>query len=389
MKILLINHFPLTGSGSGVYTYNIAKSLAKAGNEVCIIFPENELVNPDNLIKYHPVYFNGINDGLPFNFPCFTTHPRSTKTFYDLTEEEFLLYKDVFIKAIEEEIKVFQPDIIHSGHIWTLSNIAGNYDIPLIITAHGTDLIGFEKSERYKKECYEAYKKAKKIITISQDNKNLVDSIFGNEKSVLIPNGYDPEMFYPENIDKKLFLKQFGINKNYKNIISFAGKFTKEKGIDTLLKAAKIYENEDILTIIAGNGELFEQMNNLKNEIDIKNVIFIKNQPHNVLRQLYNIANVSIVPSRKEAFGLVVIEALACGTPVIGTNTGGIKDIINDKVGKLIQIDDDEELANNVLKILNNNTFNSNYISEYAAKFYSQDQFTIELINLYKRYINK
>lgn len=195
----------------------------------------------------------------------------------------------LFIKAIEEEIKVFQPDIIHSGHIWTLSNIAGNYDIPLIITAHGTDLIGFEKSERYKKECYEAYKKAKKIITISQDNKNLVDSIFGNEKSVLIPNGYDPEIFYPENIDKNLFLKQFGINKNYKNIISFAGKFTKEKGIDTLLKAAKIYENEDILTIIAGNGELFEQMNNLKNDLKIKNVIFIKNQPHNVLRQLYNI----------------------------------------------------------------------------------------------------
>ena len=60
MKILLINHFPLTGSGSGVYTYNIAKSLAKLGNEVCIIFPENELVEGNEKIKLHPVYFNGV-----------------------------------------------------------------------------------------------------------------------------------------------------------------------------------------------------------------------------------------------------------------------------------------------------------------------------------------
>ena len=303
MKILLINHFPLTGSGSGVYTYNIAKSLAKLGNEVCIIFPENELVEANEKIKLHPVYFNGVNNGIPFNFPCFTTHPRSTKTFYELTSNELNIYKDAFRKAIEKEIRDFQPDVIHSGHIWTLSNIAGDYNIPLVITAHGTDLIGFEKSDIYKEDCYLAYEKAQKIITISKDNKNLVDNIFGSQKSELIPNGYDPEVFYPEVIDKEKFLKQFGITKPYKNIISFAGKFTKEKGIDTLLKALKLYENDDTITILAGDGELFNEMVELKNKLGINNVVFIKNQTHNILRQLYNVANISIVPSRKEAFG--------------------------------------------------------------------------------------
>lgn len=387
MKILLINHFPLTGSGSGVYTYNIAKSLAKLGNEVCIIFPENELVEANEKIKLHPVYFNGVNNGIPFNFPCFTTHPRSTKTFYELTSNELNIYKDAFRKAIEKEIRDFQPDVIHSGHIWTLSNIAGDYNIPLVITAHGTDLIGFEKSDIYKEDCYLAYEKAQKIITISKDNKNLVDNIFGSQKSELIPNGYDPEVFYPEVIDKEKFLKQFGITKPYKNIISFAGKFTKEKGIDTLLKALKLYENDDTITILAGDGELFNEMVELKNKLGINNVVFIKNQPHNILRQLYNVANISIVPSRKEAFGLVVIEALACKTPVIGTNTGGIKEIINERVGRLIEVDDYIKLAENVKYLLDNEPFDYDYIASYAKDKYAQDQFTNKLIALYNEVI--
>lgn len=387
MKILLINHFPLTGSGSGVYTYNIAKSLAKLGNEVCIIFPENELVEANEKIKLHPVYFNGVNNGIPFNFPCFTTHPRSTKTFYELTSNELNIYKDAFRKAIEKEIRDFQPDVIHSGHIWTLSNIAGDYNIPLVITAHGTDLIGFEKSNIFKEDCYLAYEKAQKIITISKDNKNLVDNIFGSQKSELIPNGYDPEVFYPEVIDKEKFLKQFGITKPYKNIISFAGKFTKEKGIDTLLKALKLYENDDTITILAGDGELFNEMIELKNKLGINNVVFIKNQPHNILRQLYNVANISIVPSRKEAFGLVVIEALACKTPVIGTNTGGIKEIINERVGRLIEVDDYIKLAENVKYLLDNEPFDYDYIASYAKDKYSQDQFTNKLIALYNEVI--
>ena len=58
MKILLLNHFPLTGSGSGVYTKTIAEGLAKNNHEICIIMPENEKIKTDNSkIKIHPVYF--------------------------------------------------------------------------------------------------------------------------------------------------------------------------------------------------------------------------------------------------------------------------------------------------------------------------------------------
>ena len=90
MKVLMINHFPLAGSGSGTYTRNIAVHLMKKGHEVCIVMPENtKQFGGIPGVKIYPVYFSyeeTIGDALPFNFPCFTTHPRSTMTFFDLDE---------------------------------------------------------------------------------------------------------------------------------------------------------------------------------------------------------------------------------------------------------------------------------------------------------------
>lgn len=121
MKILLINHLPLVGSGSGVYTTNLAKTLQKMGNEICIIMPENETknVNSDEFknIKIHPVYFKNeeeIPGQLNFNFPCFTSHPRSSLNYYDMTGEQLNEFYNAFDKAIKEEIEIFKPDIIHS-----------------------------------------------------------------------------------------------------------------------------------------------------------------------------------------------------------------------------------------------------------------------------------
>lgn len=182
MKILLINHFPLEGSGSGVYTKNIAKSLTKRGNEVCIIMPENtKNYNLVEGVKLHPVYFTGkekIEEALPFNFPCFTTHPRSTINFYDLNDTELKMYEEAFRKAIKQEIEEFKPDIIHGQHIWILSSIASEFNIPLVVTAHGTDIMGYQKEEKFRSYADRVVEKCKKIITISKDNDKLVLDTF-------------------------------------------------------------------------------------------------------------------------------------------------------------------------------------------------------------------
>lgn len=390
MRVLLMNHFPLQGSGSGVYTINIARALVRKGHEVCIIMPENEeLAELEmNGVHLHPVYFDSCaDDALDFNFPCFTTHPRSITTFYELDDAQMTAYETAFRAAIEDEIAAFNPDVIHCGHIWVQASYAADYGIPLVITAHGTDLIGFEESERFREQAKKAFDAASAVIAISKDNAALVERLFGNPQKVhLIQNGYDPTMFYPDACTVREILDHFDIKGNYDSIVSFAGKFTYFKGIDVLLNAAALYERDGVATLLAGDGELFDEMTALAKSLGLKHVYFLHNQPHEVLRRLYSCATASLLMSRNEAFGLVAIEALACGAPVIASNEGGPLDIITPQVGLLFQSENPEDLAREVQFVLDGDiNFDHEEVAAYAREKYSQDVSIGALIALYEK----
>lgn len=389
MRVLLMNHFPLQGSGSGVYTVNIARALVRKGHEVCIIMPENEVLAELDVdgIRLHPVYFDSCSaDALDFDFPCFTTHPLSVMTFYELDNAQVAAYEGVFRAAIEDEIAAFDPDVIHCGHIWLQASYAADYGIPLIITAHGTDLIGFQKSERFREQARKAFDTADAIITISKDSTALVNKLFGEpEKVHLVRNGYDPTVFYPDESSVAEVLTRFDIDGDYDDIVSFAGKFAHFKGIDILLNAAALYERDGVATIIAGDGELFGEMTALAKELGLRHVHFVHNQPHDVLRHLYSCATVSLLTSRNEPFGLVAIEALACGAPVIASDEGGPLDIITPEVGLLFQSENPEDLAREVQLVLDGDIdFDREEVARYALENYSQDVSIGELIALYE-----
>lgn len=396
MNILLVNHFPLQGSGSGVYVLNIAKSLIKKGHNVCIITPENTtyLLNIEN-IKLHPVFFKyeeKIEGQQKFNFPCFDPHPRSNLLFDDMTDLQLEQYKNAFRKAIQEEILQFKPDVIHAQHIWIISEVALEYNIPVIVTSHGSDIMGYEAWPRFHNVMFKVAKDCKKIIAISNHSKEEIANIFkeNKEKIITISNGYDEKTFYKADYNKQEILKKLKINKPYDKIVCFAGRLAKNKGVDLLLQAAKIYEEENILTLIIGDGEEFNNLDKMKEELKLNNVFFIGNQNHDILREIYNISDVCVVPSRQEAFGLVALEAIACGTPVVATNQGGIPDFVNDKVGILIKGEDVIELASSISKILNNEIkFDSISLAKYAKDGYRQDLFIDKLVDIYKENLNK
>lgn len=136
-----------------------------------------------------------------------------------------------------------------------------------------------------------------------------------------------------------------------------------------------MYENDDILTLISGDGELRGNLEEQAQRLNLKNVKFLGNQPQAVLKDIYNIADVSCVPSRREPFGLVAAEAMACGTPVIATNEGGLPDFINENVGILIPVNDSEQLALAVKQVINGEkVFNREEISKEAQDKHSIDK---------------
>lgn len=390
MRVLLINHFPLTGSGSGVYTQNIANSLLELGHEVMVIFPDNKICKDDCSYSIHPVYFQGegedfeaIDGALPFNFPCFTTHPRSTKTFNDLTDSQLSDYIEEFRSAIERAISDFNPDIIHTGHIWILSDIASQFDIPVVITSHGTDLMGIQNSTRFSHIARRAAKTCSKIISISKGNYSLLEEVLPEvkDKFKLILNGYNSNVFHLDNLSKEEVLREFGISPNYSKVVSFAGKFAHFKGIDILLAANALYDRDDTATILAGDGELMDEMVELKDELNLNNTFFIHNQPHDMLNKLYNIADVSVVCSRNEPFGLVAIEAGGCGAPVVASKSGGLLDIIDDETGLFFEQDNARELASCIESILDGRVcFNRGSVADTTYKRFSQDIFTKQLV---------
>ena len=102
--------------------------------------------------------------------------------------------------------------------------------------------------------------------------------------------------------------------------------------------------------------------------------------------RVLNIADVSVVPSREEAFGLVAIEALACGVPVIATNRGGLPDFIDESVGALVDAEEDICLAEAIIKEIKNpqREVKSGRAAEYALKGFSWQRVAQEVVEVYE-----
>lgn len=397
MKVLLINHFPLRGSGSGIFVRNIARNLTKRGHEVCIIMPENTIqINPIDNVKIHPVFFKReeiIENSLDFNFPCMDLHPRSNMLFENMTENQMEQYCDAFRKAIEEEIKEFNPDVIHAQHIWIVSGLLKDYSVPYIITSHGAEFITYRKTEKFDNYGISAIEGCKKVIAISTENKEEIIAKFPNAKNKLkfMRNGYNAKDFYiDKSLNKKDILEKYSIDGDFEKIVLFVGRVSELKGLDVLFKAAKIYETEKILTLIVGDGDYKNELNELKEKLKLKNIVFIGSKEHDELREIYNIADVFVLPSRKEAMPLVAIEALACGTPAIITNLLGMDEIITKEVGFVFEKDNEKMLAEKIQLILNKEVvFDKNFVSEYANKNYTEEILIDKLLAIYEQIKNK
>jgi glycosyltransferase involved in cell wall biosynthesis len=393
MKVLMLNHFPLQESGSGVYTMNVAQELVKAGHNVMVVVPEHQAVEGYPFPVKTIVFSNGENENpqLDFNFPCFTTHPRSTTTFYELTDVQIQAYVQAWRKIINESLTEFQPDVIHAHHVWVTSYVAHETGLPYVISCHGTDLIGFKKGPRYREMALAAANNAHSIIAISRQVKaNAVETYqLPDEQVRLIWNGFGAEHFTVlPGVTKKAVLAEFGLTGADKPLISFVGKFTSCKGIDVLLKAAVIYEEAlpGVQTVLAGHGELWDEMHAMREGLQLHGVHFLGHQPQHTVARIYNVADVSVVPSRNEAFGLVAVEALACGTPVVATDTGGLPDFISENVGTLVPVDDPDSLAEAIIAEIKNGTkyTKGKYASQYAMDNFTWAQQVTKMMRLYE-----
>ena len=475
MNILQVTGFPNNGAGSGTLITTQAEGFVKQGHNICTILSENRTDFPRVPgVKYHLVPFtaeNGtpekIEGQLDFNFPMFTTHTRSTSTFWNLNLDQIKAIEEKYRQAIDEEIKSFKPDVIHGQHNWIHNAIATESGIPTVVTIHGTDLMGYKRSLDTLKElraklkegnlsneelqelktqadkyfhlvemAKKSAKNSQRVIVISEDQRKQFCELFPDDadKVVLVKNGYNPDVFHVmEDVDKDTLFDSLTsdrsedgkLPKDYDNMALFVEKFAEFKGIDVLLDATKKNEEacekegKKLLTVVVGTGALEPELKAQAEELGLKNLHFVGLQGHTVIRQLQNLADISVVPSRKEPFGLVVIEGTACGHPVVATNSGGIPDIMNTTgktikeyynpetdskdqsilapnagtkgtyttdLGMLVPVDDSDELSGAMMDIFDGRvTFDNDAIAKYTKDTYSQEAINTELLDIFSQ----
>jgi glycosyltransferase involved in cell wall biosynthesis len=203
-------------------------------------------------------------------------------------------------------------------------------------------------------------------------------------KLIHIPNGIDIKKFSKE-FDKEEIRRVLGVPKE-KKLILYVGRISLEKKIEVLLKAYSMIEREDTLLYVVGSGPQLEEYKSLARSFRIKNVTFWGGVPDNLLLPLYYASDLFVCPSDTETFGVVFLEAMACGLPLIGADAAGAKEIvIEGKNGLRFKPNSARSLAMKLRRLLKDERVRKRMSknSREIVKGYSIEKIARRYINLY------
>ena len=231
------------------------------------------------------------------------------------------------------------------------------------------------------------------VITVSKSLKDEVCHLFNTpeDKVKVIYNGINPwEFDINMSWEEKLnFRRSLGIQDDEKMIL-FVGRLTYQKGVEYLIRAMpKILERHNAKLVIAGSGDMRSYLENLCYQLGVGHrVVFLGFVDENTLKKLYKSADVVVIPSVYEPFGIVALEAMAAGTPVVVSSVGGLREIIQHEYnGVWVYPKNPESIAWGVDRVLSDWGFRD-YITNNAKKDvyekYSWDNIAKETAEVYK-----
>ncbi|HDO19270.1 MAG TPA: glycosyltransferase family 1 protein, partial [Thermoplasmatales archaeon] len=265
-------------------------------------------------------------------------------------------------KEMREIIKKGDFDVVHAHHAFAriplnALAIARDLGIRSILTTHTVSFMpDYEYLWKTISYGYPAYRmmlsKADEIIAVSVAAKKFI-SHFTDVPVVVIPNGVDTHKF--RNIDKQEARKIMGFGDEA--FFLYVGRLVSKKGLFTLLLAFKdvLKEIPEAKLRIAGKGKLKPILQSFVNVLGInENVEFLGFLPGELLNPLFSSADIFVLPSSfGESFGIVILEAMASGTPVIGTRVGGVEEILGEGNGILVPPSDPSALADAMVSLIN------------------------------------
>jgi glycosyltransferase involved in cell wall biosynthesis len=351
---------------------------------------------------------------LPLNL-CFRSITRATF----ISKE--LIYSHTTKRYLERSIDVFRPDIAHAHNIYgrlttSVLDTLRKHSIPVLLTLHDYKLIcPSYKLMRNGRVCEDCRGRRFYMAALNRCHKDsyLASMVYALEtafneflrkykknvdyfispskflREKLIEFGMDGEKII--HIPNFINLNEHEPNYNYDHYLVYFGRISAEKGIDTLIDAFLILRPKDIKLFIVGDGPLKDEMERKVEKLNSRGIKFTGYLAGDSLRQIIQNGLVVILPSQwYENAPMSVLEAFACGKPVIGTNIGGITEMIDDGIdGYLFEAGNSRDLAEKMDLLLSRTQKDLAQMGMLARKKveekYSADAHYQRLISLYNK----
>ncbi|MDM5316133.1 N-acetyl-alpha-D-glucosaminyl L-malate synthase BshA [Fictibacillus sp. b24] len=353
-----ITCYPTVG-GSGVVATELGKLLAEKGHEIHFITSSI----PFRLGKFYPnVFFHEVevNHYSVFKYPP-----------YDLA----------LASKMAEVAKREKLDLLHVHYAVphavcaVLAKQMLNDKIKIVTTLHGTDItvLGYDPS--LSEMIKFGIEKSDVVTSVSHQLKaDTLELLNINKDIIPVHNFVDERVYYRRNNDSEL-RKTYGISENEKVIVHISN-FRKVKRIEDVIKSfALIRKQLSSKLLLIGNGPELTTACELVRELNIEDDVLFLGKQENV-GELFSICDLKLLLSEKESFGLVLLEAMACGVPVIGTSIGGIPEVIVDgETGYMVKVGDPDMVAEKAVALLQDkeklNLFRENSVRHVKENFLS------------------
>ncbi len=333
----------------GVFSLQRMLALQRAGCEVLVVSPL--LMNPPPEMITKPGQFTNwiklqsqipaamMFQGVKVNYPRWICPP---KKIFGWRMSEFLFWQTR--KTVKKLSKTFHPEIILSSWLpdaIAAAKIAELMNIPIMSIADGTDVNVWP-------EQYTGWKTARDIL-----NKRIATLIFVS--TVLKNVGAEKGLYGQKNavihnaVDIDLFKLQPKSNERTTYTIVGIGRLVQSKGFHILLDAVSQVKDKigkPLRVILVGEGPQLEDLCQIARNKGISGFIeIVPPMAQEELVKIYQQADIFCLPSYSEGFPCVVLEAMACGIPVVATNVGGVAEVVDDQTGILIQPGDLQALS--------------------------------------------
>ncbi len=396
MKVLMLGWElpPHNSGGLGVACYHMCKAMAKKNVDIEFIVPYSD--------PHDDIDFMTINPAIPQSAAKVQKSGiayDSFKYFYDDgTSEDVSLFVQVdnYADRVEQLAVLGEYDVIHA-HDWLTFRAALRAKevsgLPLIVHVHATefDRAGGKSGNPMVHQIeYMGLLLADRIIAVSQHTKNIIVKEYDipADKIEVVHNSIDINIYQKatgDNAYKYLSkLKQQGYR-----VVSNIGRLTVQKGLYNLLQTAKIVVENAPKTIflIVGSGEQYTELIELAAGLKIsKNVIFTDFQRGKHWRDAFSIADLFVMPSVSEPFGLTPLEAIGYGAPVLVSKQSGVAEVITN----CLKVDfwDIDEMANQIVSVLKNDSLRDELHRQCYNEFLklSWDEAADKIVSHYQRH---